>query len=377
MARRRPARGSPAAAPTRRTASQRIKDLGFNAIWITPVVVNQISQGDSGGYHGYWGIDFTTVDPHLGTEQDFADFVDLCAQPRHEGDPRRRRQPHRRRRPARERLDVLRASPYRDCHGKVFDPATYVGKSTFPCLSAEQDAEDPVHVPGPGQREEAGVAERPHELPRPRRRRLLLVQPAVLRAGRRLRARRPLHREARRRATGSSQIYADWITKYKLDGFRVDTARHVNAGFWRLWVPKMIAAAKSVGVNGLPDLRRGARSPTRSQQSTYVRDRGLPSVLDFPFQDAATRLRVGRIERARGARTACRTTTTTALPDGADPTPPTFLGNHDMGRAAYEIAHAGRRPHAATRSCSVSSSATTSSTSRAARRSSTTATRSG
>src|SRR5919201_587322 len=29
------------------------------------------------------------------------------------------------------------------------------------------------------------------------------------------------------------------------------------------------------------------------------------------------------------------------LPDGADPTPPTFLGNHDMGRAALEIAQQG------------------------------------
>ena len=29
---------------------------------------------------------------------------------------------------------------------------------------------------------------------------------------------------------GLAQIYSDWIAKYKLDGFRVDTARHVNAG---------------------------------------------------------------------------------------------------------------------------------------------------
>src|SRR2546423_955269 len=53
----------------------RIKDLGFNAIWVTPVLVNQVSQGDSAGYHGYWGLDFTRVDPHLGSDGDFADFV--------------------------------------------------------------------------------------------------------------------------------------------------------------------------------------------------------------------------------------------------------------------------------------------------------------
>ena len=35
-------------------------------------------QGDSAAYHGYWGLDFTRVDPHLGTNDDFAAFVD-CA----------------------------------------------------------------------------------------------------------------------------------------------------------------------------------------------------------------------------------------------------------------------------------------------------------
>ena len=35
-------------------------------------------QADSAAYHGYWGLDFTNVDPHLGTNADFAAFVD-CA----------------------------------------------------------------------------------------------------------------------------------------------------------------------------------------------------------------------------------------------------------------------------------------------------------
>ena len=60
------------------TGLARIKDLGFTAIWIAPVVVQQWVQGDSAAYHGYWGLDFTNVDPHLGTDADFAAFVD-CA----------------------------------------------------------------------------------------------------------------------------------------------------------------------------------------------------------------------------------------------------------------------------------------------------------
>ena len=61
-----------------KTGLARIKSLGFTAVWIAPVVKNQVYQGTTAGYHGYWGLDFTTVDPHLGTDQDFASFVN-CA----------------------------------------------------------------------------------------------------------------------------------------------------------------------------------------------------------------------------------------------------------------------------------------------------------
>ena len=47
-----------------------IKSLGFTAIWITPVVDNQ-----SGGYHGYWAIDFYSVDEHLGTLEELKALV--------------------------------------------------------------------------------------------------------------------------------------------------------------------------------------------------------------------------------------------------------------------------------------------------------------
>jgi hypothetical protein len=50
-----------------RTGLARIRSLGFTAIWLAPVVVNQWVQGDSAAYHGYWGLDFTKVDPHFPT----------------------------------------------------------------------------------------------------------------------------------------------------------------------------------------------------------------------------------------------------------------------------------------------------------------------
>jgi glycosidase len=52
-----------------------IKDLGFTSIWITPPVVQKAVQGDSAAYHGYWGVDFTTTDPRLGSEADFKELV--------------------------------------------------------------------------------------------------------------------------------------------------------------------------------------------------------------------------------------------------------------------------------------------------------------
>jgi Alpha amylase, catalytic domain len=52
-----------------------IQGLGATAIWVAPIFKNQAVRGapgdESAGYHGYWVTDFTTVDPHFGTEADF------------------------------------------------------------------------------------------------------------------------------------------------------------------------------------------------------------------------------------------------------------------------------------------------------------------
>lgn len=49
-----------------------IQGMGFDAIWITPVVL-QVDWSDrwkGSGYHGYWAADFWKIDPHYGTEDD-------------------------------------------------------------------------------------------------------------------------------------------------------------------------------------------------------------------------------------------------------------------------------------------------------------------
>ena len=55
-------------------------DLGINAIWFTPVV-EQIhgdtdeSTGNTYGYHGYWTKDWTTLDPNFGTKKELEKLV--------------------------------------------------------------------------------------------------------------------------------------------------------------------------------------------------------------------------------------------------------------------------------------------------------------
>ena len=62
-----------------------LKNLGVNTIWITPIVENITSdQHDADtdtatyGYHGYWASDFTKLNRHLGTEEEFAALIDAA-----------------------------------------------------------------------------------------------------------------------------------------------------------------------------------------------------------------------------------------------------------------------------------------------------------
>jgi glycosidase len=311
----------------------RIKDLGFNAIWVTPAVVNQVSQGDSAGYHGYWGVEFTRVDPHLGTNDDFAAFAS-CAHSlgmkvildvvvNHTGDIV---QPG----GGASYSDV----PYRDCNGKTFDPAAYVNRSTFPCLKPSTMPRPPFVFPG-----QANVKKPDwlNDLTNYHNRGNIDFNSCSERCYQQgelfglddLFTEKPVVRN------GLAAIYADWITKYKLDGFRVDTARHVNPAFWKPWVARMRAAAKSVGVN---DFSIFGEAPLGDsiELSTYVRDRGLPSMLDFPFRDIADAYASGS-SSAVAILHRLQDDDYFRLPDGVEPVTATFLGNHDQGRAAFQI----------------------------------------
>ncbi|ROT37828.1 alpha-amylase A type-1/2 [Sodiomyces alkalinus F11] len=50
-----------------------IQGMGFDAIWITPVVANT-----PGGYHGYWASDLLSINEHYGTPEDLKSLVNAA-----------------------------------------------------------------------------------------------------------------------------------------------------------------------------------------------------------------------------------------------------------------------------------------------------------
>ena len=310
----------------------RIENLGFTAVWVTPPFGQKAVQGSSAAYHGYWIRDFTSVDPHLGSEQDFGSFVD-CAH----------------RLGLKVYLDVVvnhtadvitptgtsySDAPYRDCRGRVFSPARYAGGKTFPCLKASSMPRVPV-LEGSDR-----TAKKPawlNDVTRYHNRgeiafdscsELCFEQGDFFGLD-------DLFTEQPRVVAGLADVYASWIRRYKVDGFRVDTAKHVDAKFFGAWVPKIRAAARAAGVKDF-ELFGEVFQSDAVELSSFVRARGLPNVIDFPFQDAATRF-AGGDASAKGLVARFADDDYYLRADGLAHTPPTFLGNHDIGRAARVI----------------------------------------
>lgn len=68
---------------TQKVNSGYFSDLGVNAIWFTPIVEQVHGKVDEGtgityGYHGYWAKDWTAIDPNFGTEEDLKELVETA-----------------------------------------------------------------------------------------------------------------------------------------------------------------------------------------------------------------------------------------------------------------------------------------------------------
>ena len=139
-----------------------------------------------------------------------------------------------------------------------------------------------------------------------------------------------LFTEDQRVVDGMKEIYKQWITDFRIDGFRIDTMKHVNDEFWQDFAPDVLAHAKAEGKSEF--LMFGeVFDTTKTFTSHFTTHDKVQAVIDFPFQAAAQRF-------------AAASGPTSALRDffvgddwytDADSNVyqlPTFLGNHDMGR---------------------------------------------
>jgi glycosidase len=137
---------------------------------------------------------------------------------------------------------------------------------------------------------------------------------------------------------GFIEIFGGWIDRYGIDGFRIDTAKHVNDEFWRAFAPAMLERARK---RGIPNFHIFGEVFTDSPTDTsllarYTRSAGLPTVLDFAFAAAVRETVAGNA----GTELLARLFADDALYEGGAATAlqlPTFISNHDFGRFAHFV----------------------------------------
>ncbi|MBW0006279.1 MAG: alpha-amylase [Sphingomonas sp.] len=323
-----------------------IQDLGATAVWVAPVFKNKAVQGppgeESAGYHGYWITDFTSVDPHFGTNADFKALVDavhargmkfyMDIVVNHTADVIQLAE-------CKNQLDC----PYRSVADYPYQRRGGVsGAPINPGFAGERDGgaanfarlKDPnyaytVHVP-----DAEKDIKRPAWLNDPiyyhnRGNSTFSGESSTMGDFSSL---DDVFTEHPRVVAGMIDIYCGWITRYGVDGFRIDTAQHVNPEFWQKFVPAMLKCARAKGIPNFHifgEVATGEMDPAHTAVNTRV-DK-LPSVLDFSFGRAVIDVVAGvagtdelaKMFRADplyegGARAALQL--------------PTFLGNHDAGR---------------------------------------------
>jgi glycosidase len=284
----------------------RVKRLGFTSVWVTPPFRQRYVQAGSAGYHGYWALGFDGVDPHLGTEADFAAFVE-CAHL--------------------VGLRVILDVVVNHTADVIQLPSYEYGPPKTPFVPPEdRSVKSPAWLNDPSNYHNRGNID------------FSSCSPACLELGDFFGLDDLATEQADVRA-GLVEVFGTWIRRYRIDGFRIDTARHVERGFFLDWVPRILSAARAAGV---PDFQLfGEAFITNAiELSEYVRDRGLPNVLDFPMQDALARF-AGGSAGATGIVARLNDDDYFVAPSGVTHVPPTFLGNHDIGRAALQIRDKG------------------------------------
>jgi glycosidase len=320
-----------------------IKDMGVTAIWMTPSFKNRPVQGTgadaSAGYHGYWITDFTQIDPHLGTNDELADLIDEAHArgikvffdiiTNHTADVIDYEEG--------QYTYITRADePYLDAEtGQPFDDRQYAAGDTFPALDPQvsfpytpffpTEADETVKVPawlndptlyhnrgnaafdgteGDEYGDFVGLDD-------------LFTENPVVR-------------------DGMIDIYSFWAG-FGIDGFRIDTVKHVNMEFWQRFAPEVLDAGVASGAEDFFMFGEVWDANPRAM-SRFTTEGGLQATVDFGFQARASGFATGRPTTELRDLFAGDDYYTDA--DSNAYSLPTFLGNHDMGRIGMFVADA-------------------------------------
>jgi alpha-amylase len=316
-----------------------IKGLGVSALWVTPPFKNKAMQSGTAGYHGYWILDFTQIDPHLGTEAEFREFV---------------RQAHAR--GIKVFLDIVvnhtadviafadgqtdyrdvEHHPLRDADGNVLSLPDLAFNGTgargFPALSAEKSfarvpvvAADETHAKAPEWLNDVTLYHN--------------------RGNSTFRGESSLYgdfvglddvmTEHPKVVEGFTDVYARWIRDYRIDGFRIDTLKHVNTEFWQAFCGAIHREAARAGV---PDFFMFGEVSSEHGDPRLLSEFStvgtVDATLDFGFFEGAREYISRRENSSRLYERFAADDLYTDHDSGAY-AQTTFLGNHDAGRFAY------------------------------------------
>lgn len=301
-----------------------IKGLGTTAIWLAPIFKNRPVQGTgkdaSAGYHGYWITDFTQVDPHFGTN---ADLTKLIEQAHRKG--------------MKVFFDVITnhtadtvdyaektygykpkgAYPYLDRNGRPFDDAAGMAKrdaDSFPYKPVTTGGKTPSWLNDPTMYHNRGDSTYAGES-------TTYGDFSGL---------DDLWTERPEVVSGMEKIYEKWVRDFDIDGFRIDTVKHVDMDFWTQWATALDTYAAKHGRKDF-FMFGEVYSADTAITSPYVTQGRLDATLDFPFQEAARQYAsqgapASKLAAVFGDDYRYTTDKANAYEQVK------FLGNHDMGR---------------------------------------------
>ncbi|MDP8257787.1 MAG: alpha-amylase family glycosyl hydrolase [Candidatus Alcyoniella australis] len=233
-----------------------IQELGVTTLWITPVVKNVEEDAGVSSYHGYWTQDFTQVNPHFGDLAKLRQMVDECHA-----------------RGINVILDIvvnhIGQLFYYDINLNGRPDETLYGSGSGSDLTrvSEWDPDwDPRGIHAYTSMGESGLAPT-----------IFVYQPDINRVppqpsgfqnpnwynrcGRvidwndfdqvvrgdfpgGLKDLNTSHPDVRLALVNA---FSDWIAKADLDGFRIDTLKHVEHGFWQVFCPNVRRRAARMG----------------------------------------------------------------------------------------------------------------------------------